>query len=61
MPLHVIRAPSNVRRVLLCYAALQEHLAAVMVQTDTVLQNGLRALELANRVLTTNGPSWVAD
>jgi glutathione S-transferase len=32
-----------------------------MAETDTVLQSGLRALELANRVLTINGPSWVAD
>ncbi|WIA18695.1 hypothetical protein OEZ85_003397 [Tetradesmus obliquus] len=36
-------------------------LVAAMADTDAVLQSGLRALELANRVLTTNGPSWVAD
>jgi glutathione S-transferase len=41
--------------------SLQAQLVAAMAETDAVLQNGLRALELANRVLTTIGPSWVAD
>jgi hypothetical protein len=40
---------------------LQEQLTTAMAETDTVLHCGLRALALANHVLTTNGPSWVAD
>jgi glutathione S-transferase len=62
MHLRVIRAPLKVQPgSALLRPALQEQLAAVIVQTDAVLQNGLRALELANRVLTITGPSWVAD